>query len=119
MEHQEHDAVWLLPNQQWWLAAFWFTTKTDLTIDICSPPTQRGAIWSIVDLELDLYRNAMGQAGVVDQDEFAGLAASGLVTDRELAAASDTADRLLPLVQLRAEPFGQAARPWLQTLRIP
>ncbi len=116
-EGQAHDGVWLIPPRQFWLAAFWFTPTTDLTIDICRPAIQQGASYSFVDLELDLYRNAEGEADIVDRDEFAALAAAQLVSEQELNAAVTTADRLLTLVEQRAEPFGQAAEHWLQQLQ--
>lgn len=117
-EAQEHDAVWLVEENAWWLTAFWFTPETDLTIDICTPPTLEGPeTWSFVDLELDLFRSADGHAGIVDQEEFDRLAASGLVADSELQKAADTARELLPLIRARSEPFGDAALPWLHALR--
>jgi hypothetical protein len=118
IEHQAEDAVWLIPSQGWWMAAFWFTATTDLTIDICQPPRRDGDTWSFVDLELDLYRNAEGEVGIVDQDEFAALAAAKLVAESDLSAAEDAADHLLPLVQQQAEPFGLAAKPWLGRVRL-
>ena len=117
VEPQKHDAVWLVSPGAWWLTAFWFTDATDLTIDICAPPTLDGDVWTFVDLELDLFRSADGQAGIVDQDEFDALASSGHVSDSHLASAADAAESLLPLVQAKAEPFGEAARPWLRALR--
>ena len=117
IEHQDHDGVWLTSPQQFWIATFWFTATTDLTIDICQPPTQDGDTFSFVDLELDLYRNAQGQAGIVDQDEFATLAAARLVPEHELKTASTMADQLLPLVEQHAEPFGEASRSWFRLLQ--
>lgn len=116
VEHQADDGVWLIPPGQFWIAAFWFTAVTDLTIDICRPPVQDGDAFSFVDLELDLFRNAKGDAGIVDHDEFASLAAARLVSKHDLTTARTTADRLLPLVEQRSEPFGQAAKPWLEKL---
>ncbi len=112
-----HDGVWLIPRQQFWIAAFWFTPTIDLTIDICQPATQQDTSYSFVDLELDLYRNAEGEAGIVDQDEFAALAAAQLVSQQDLNAAAATAGRLLPLLEQRAEPFDQTGKRWLQQLR--
>jgi protein associated with RNAse G/E len=119
MEVQQHDAVWLIPDAAWWLAAFWFTTATDLTIDISTPPVLEDETWSFLDLELDLFRTPDGRAGIVDQDEFDSLAASGLISDHAIATAEATAHSLLPLVQHRSEPFGDAALPWLRSLRHP
>jgi protein associated with RNAse G/E len=116
-EIQQHDAVWVIDEHSWWLTAFWFTPETDLTVDICTPPTREGETWSFVDLELDLFRRSDGQAAIVDQEEFDLLAASGLVAESELQTAADTARDLLPLIQTRSEPFGDAALPWLRALR--
>ena len=49
---------------------------------------------------------------IVDQDEVAALAAARLVPERELKTASTVADQLLPLVERRAKPFGEASRSW-------
>lgn len=117
VEAQEHDAVWLVSEGAWWLPAFWFTTETDLTIDICTPPTLDGSVWTFVDLELDLFRSADGRAGIVDQDEFDQLAKSGHLADSHVVSATKAAQSLLPLVQMKTEPFGEAARPWLRALR--
>lgn len=119
VERQAHDGVWLIPRGQYWIAAFWFTPATDLTIDICRPPTRGADIFSFVDLELDLYRNAQGEAGIVDQDEFAALSAAQLVSNHELDAAVATADELLALIEQRVEPFGTAAKPRLQQVQQP
>lgn len=117
VELQTHDGVWLIPPRQYWIAAFWFTPATDLTIDICVPPYQQSDTFAFIDLELDLYRNAQGEAGIVDQDEFAALSAAQLVPPHDLDAAVSTADRLLALVEQRVEPFGTAAKPRLQQLQ--
>lgn len=119
VEPQPHDAVWLVVENAWYLPTFWFTPETDLTIDVCTPPTVKDGTWSFVDLELDLFRRADGRAGVVDQDEWDLLVASGLVDDDEVRAVRETASALLPLVEHRAEPFGDAALPWLGGLARP
>lgn len=119
VEAQEHDAVWLVAEGAWWLPAFWFTDTTDLTIDICTPVTLDGTVWTFVDLELDLFRSADGRAGIVDQDEFDDLVQAGHLTDSQVASAAQAAQSLLPLVQGKAEPFGDAAQPWLRALRQP
>ena len=117
IERQTHDGVWLIPRQQYWIAAFWFTPATDLTIDICRPPAREADTFTFVDLELDLYRNAQGEAGIVDQDEFAALSAAQLVPKHELDAAVTTANQLLALVEQRVEPFGTAGKIKLQQLQ--
>lgn len=117
IERQAHDGVWLIPRRQYWIAAFWFTPATDLTIDICRPPAREADTFTFVDLELDLYRNAQGEAGIVDQDEFAALSAAQLVPPHELDAAITTAKHLLALVKQRIEPFGTSGKIKLQQLQ--
>lgn len=80
VEALPHDAVWLIGEGTWWLPSFWFTDDTDVTIDICTPPTLAGDTWSFVDLELDLYRRVDGHPGIVDQEEFDEFVASGSST---------------------------------------
>jgi predicted RNA-binding protein associated with RNAse of E/G family len=116
-EPQAHDAVWLVVEGAWWVAAFWFTAYTDLTIDVCRPPVLDGDTWSFTDLELDLFRAADGRSGIVDQDEFAQLAASAVLSAGEIDAAELTARALLPLVERRSEPFDDTALAWLEVLR--
>ena len=116
IELQRYDAVWLAVEDAWYVPAFWFTTDTDLTIDVCTPPMFSGETWSFVDLELDLFRRPDGRAGIVDQDEWDLLAGSGLLSDDEIRAVGETARTLLPLVEDRMEPFGWAALPWLHSL---
>ena len=116
IELQRYDAVWLAVEDAWYVPAFWFTADTDLTIDVCTPPTFSGETWSFVDLELDLFRTPDGRAGIVDQDEWDLLAGSGLISDGEIRTVGETARTLLPLVEDRMEPFGCAALPWLHSL---
>ena len=116
IEVQRHDVVWLAVEDAWYLPAFWFTTDTDLTIDLCTPPTFSGETWSFVDLELDLFRRPDGRAGIVDQDEWDLLAGSGLISKDEIRTVSEAARTLLPLVEDRMEPFDCAALPWLHSL---
>lgn len=115
-ERQQQDAVWLITEDVWWLTAFWFTAKTDLTIDICTPPVLHDQTWSFVDLELDLFRASDGHAGIVDQDEFDALAASGLLTEHEISTTVSSARGLPPQILARTEPFGDVARSWLRGL---
>lgn len=119
VERQPHDAVWLIVDEAWWLPTFWFTAETDLTIDISTPPVLENETWSFVDLELDLFRRADGRAGIVDQDELDVLATSGLVSTDVAGTANATAQALLPLVQRKSEPFGDAALTWFHSLRHP
>ncbi|RYC13780.1 DUF402 domain-containing protein [Nocardioides zhouii] len=117
IEQQPHDAVWLVVEGAWWLTAFWFTAETDLTIDVCTPPVLDESTWSFTDLELDLFRAADGRAGIVDQDEFDLIAASGTLSQHEIETAETTARVLLPLVEQRSEPFDDTALAWLRMLR--
>jgi protein associated with RNAse G/E len=116
VEPQQHDAVWLVVENAWYLPAFWFTSETDLTIDICTPPSFEDGTWSFVDMELDLFRRSDGHAGVVDQDDWDLLVGSGLISDDAVRAVEETARSLLALVEHRVEPFGHAALPWLDSL---
>lgn len=116
---QQDDGVWLVVEGSWHLPAFWFTAETDLTVDICTPPTFRDGTWSFVDLELDLFRRPDGRAGIVDQDEWEALVAADLLSDDEVITAEGAARSLLPLVEDRVEPFGAAALPWLRSLAGP
>lgn len=117
VEPQPHDAVWLVVENAWYLPTFWFSSETDLTIDICTPLSFEDGTWSFVDMELDLFRRADGHAGVVDQDDWGLLVGSGLVSHDEVRGVEETAESLLTLVEHRVEPFGQMALTWLHSLR--
>ena len=78
--------------------------------------------WSVIDgtcVEAFTWpiESADGRAGIVDQDEFDQLANSGHLNDSHVVSAAEAAHSLLPLVQMKTEPFGEAARPWLRALR--
>ncbi len=115
-ELQRHNVVWLAIEAAWYLPAFVFSTDTDLTIDLCTPPTFSGETWSFIDLELDLFRRPGGRAGIVDQDEWELLAGSGRISEDEILTVNETARTLLQLVEDRRESFGCAALPWLRSL---
>ena len=119
VEPQPWDAVWLAAEHAWYFPAFWFTAETDLTIDVCTPPRFENGTWSFVDMELDLFRRRDGRAGVVDQDDWDLLVGSGLVSDDAVRTVEETARILLPLVEHRVEPFGDAGLTWLDSLGHP
>jgi len=116
VELQQHDLVWLIAKDAWFLPAFWYTADTDLTIDVCTPPAFADGTWSFVDMELDLYRRSDGHAGIVDQDEWEVLVGSGLVSDDVVRSVEGTATTLLKLVERKIEPFGQVPQTWLSSL---
>lgn len=113
---QPHDAVWLVVEDSWYLPTFWFTSETDLTIDVCTPPAFEGETCGFVDMELDLLRRADGHAGVVDEDDWDALVRSGLISDEVVRTVEKTARTLLTLIEQQVEPFGEAALPWLRSV---
>lgn len=114
---QADDAVFLVNSGEWFVSTCWHSPTTELTIDISAPPILDADGWTFVDLELDLYRNVDGTAAIVDQDEFAVLAESGLVPEADLDAAGRTADQLLTAITSRREPFGDVGREWIKVLQ--
>lgn len=111
---QELDHVWLLPPSEPWVACFWGGSQTVLTVDVSLPPARDGDVWSFDDLELDLWLNIRGEAGVVDQEELDAVAPH--LPPEVVGLAVSTADELLPLLLSRTEPFGTASARWMAAL---
>jgi len=113
------DAVRLIPRDRWWIAMFTAEPGArEIYCDICLPPTWTTmAEVTVVDLDLDLARFRPDHRVILeDEDEFAENARTygypaGLIA-QATAAAADVHDALTG----RTEPFGAAARPWLDLL---
>lgn len=59
-----------------------------LTFDISTPPRLHGSVWSYVDLELDVWVEALtGSVQIEDEDEFVAACADGTISHPEAEAA--------------------------------
>ena len=113
------DAVRLIPPGRWWIAMFTAEpADREIYCDICRP-----AVWTspaevtVVDLDLDLARFRPGRRVVLeDEDEFAANARTYGYPPEVITRATTAAAEVHAALTAGAEPFGDAARPWLEKL---
>ena len=113
------DAVRLFPHDRWWIAMFTAEPgEREIYCDICLPPTwATPAEVTVVDLDLDLARFRPDDRVVLeDEDEFVVNARTYGYPVEVIAGARAAADEVRAALTERAEPFGDAARPWLDLL---
>ena len=71
-----------------------------LIFDISTPPRLHGSVWSYVDLELDVWVEALtGSVQIEDEDEFVAACADGTISRPEAEAARLAADEIGTLVR--------------------
>jgi uncharacterized protein len=104
----DYAFIVLVPVDEWWIASFYDegVGEFELYVDICTP-----ARWhtpqhvSSIDLDLDVIRKRDGTVFLADEDEFAEhQVAFGYPAD-VIARAREVAERVIALVESRAEPF--------------
>ena len=113
-----HDAVRLIPHDQWWIAMFVAApADREIYCDICLPPrwTAPDEV-TVVDLDLDLSRFRAGRVDLEDEDEFAVNAERYAYPHAVVIGATTAAGDLHRSLTGRAEPFGAAPLPWLDVL---
>ncbi|MFG1606907.1 DUF402 domain-containing protein [Actinoplanes sp. NPDC049265] len=112
---QKHDFLTLIPAEGWYVAAFNAEAdeRTELYIDISTPPTTTGTLIEAVDLDLDVIRTRDGRFILDDEDEFEEHQMLYGYPAHVIAAARAEADRLMAEVTAGAEPFGAVGRAWL------
>lgn len=85
-------------------------------VDIVLPVRWTDDVLEEVDLELDILRSAEGAVSVRDRDEWDRVRQEWAMPHDIVAQAETTRDRVLALVEQRAEPFGEVGRMWLARL---
>lgn len=113
------DAVRLIPRDRWWIAMFTAEPgEREIYCDICLPPTwTTPAEVIVVDLDLDLARFRPGGRVILeDEDEFAENARTYGYPAEVITQATTAAAEVRAALTERAEPFGDAARRWLDLL---
>jgi uncharacterized protein len=119
----EHDAVWCMPHDDWYLLHFWQGhPEVDIYVDICTPAQWTDRRVSVIDLDFDViaWTKALG-GGVelVDEDEFeqhrVELDYPVDLQDNARRAAAD----VLARVRRGEPPFRlECAEPWLAALGV-
>jgi hypothetical protein len=109
----------LIPADDWWIATFWPPDRElgfTVTLDVCTPPTKVGDVWTYIDLELDPWIDLQGEAHIQDEDEFEHACREGWIPGHEATAARDVADRMCTQLSAGTEPFGAIGRAFLAEL---
>jgi hypothetical protein len=97
----------LLPQGRWWVAWWWDDPAGRwCAADVATCPVWEDNGWRYDDLEIDVYRNADGQVGVVDEDEFEEARLRVPYPSRVTQAALAARDELVRLMTDGIEPFG-------------
>ncbi len=114
-----HDAVRLVPREQWWIAMFVAApAEREVYCDICLPARRTAPDEiTVVDLDLDLSRfRAAGRVDLEDEEEFAENAERYGYPLAVVADATAAAADLHRSLTERAEPFGAAPAAWFEVL---
>lgn len=112
----------LIPDREWWVAAWFDEPASWIAVDICIPARFRDEEWCYVDLELDPFAHADGTVGLHDEDEFATAWRSGVISDAEATEARAAARTIDEALRSRAEPFGRLGwdrLEWARDLSLP
>ncbi|MEV6104816.1 DUF402 domain-containing protein [Streptomyces sp. NPDC051940] len=110
--------VMVVPRAQWWTATFCAPPGPELYADVCTVPqwSADGAVVRMVDLDLDVVREAGGPARAKDVEEFAEHRVRFGYPDAVVRAAEDACSWLLEAARpdgAGIEPFVSAYRQWL------
>jgi uncharacterized protein len=113
----EHAWVHLIPEGQWWTAAFNAgESHTEIYCDITTEPRwlHPGEV-TMIDLDLDVLRmRGDGRVLLLDEDEFAEHQVRYGYPAEVIRQAQQAAAQLLDAVRARVEPFGTGYRRWLE-----
>lgn len=98
----------LIPLSGWWMAQWTAEgSKSFISVEVCTPPTNVGGEWQFVDLELDPYRGPDAHVVVDDEDEFVAACEAGSISPGEAASARAAAAEVTSWLKSGTEPFGQ------------
>lgn len=110
--------VMLFPGDGWWTGSFNAEPhRTEIYCDIATVPSwpDPGTV-TMVDLDLDVIRKRDGRIYLDDEDEFEAHRVRHGYPPEVVAAARDSAERLLKAVREDTEPFASVYRGWLARL---
>lgn len=115
------DAHWvtLLP-EDWFVATFNDSTsnlRSQIYIDLTSPPEWDGDEVRAIDLDLDVIRRFTGEVFIDDEDEFARHQLELGYPPDLIERVRRTADGLLDAVRSRREPFDTVGPAWLERVK--
>lgn len=97
----------LVPREPGWIASWYEIDGIGrITIDVGAPIEEIDGELAYVDLELDPFWKIGTEPFIDDEDEFAGVVATGTIDEPLAMHARTTADRLLERLCSQDEPFG-------------
>ncbi len=108
----EMSFVKVVPSGTFWTACF-HPVDPVVDVDIVLPVRWVDDALEEVDLELDILRSEDGSVRVRDREEFDRVREAWAMPGDIVAQAEATCERVRELVELSAEPFGDAGRAWL------
>ena len=107
--------VSLIPSGRWWTAEFYAShLHWQVYVNIGTPAEWLPGRVRQVDLDLDVVRNLDGSVEVLDEDEFADHQVRLGYPPELIDSARTAASEIVAALEGGTEPFGSAARPWLE-----
>jgi len=109
--------VLAVPWAAYWTACF-NADDPVVDVDIVMPVSWVDDVLEIVDLELDVLRNADGRVQVRDRDEFERTRTAWAMPDEIAEQAESSCEQFRRLVERNAEPFGSVGHAWLSRFLV-
>lgn len=114
-----HGFVMLVPRDEWWLVEFYTDHPWHLVyVNIGTPPEWDGARFTQIDLDLDVARKIDESVVVLDEDEFLDHQSRYGYPEDLIDSAKLRQSGAVSLLRAGTEPFGGAARRWLDFVGI-
>lgn len=104
--------VLVVPRVAHWTACF-NAADPVVDVDIVMPVSWVDDVVEIVDMELDVLRNADGQVRIRDRDEFERTRAAWAMPNDIAVQIESACEHLRDWVERGVEPFGSAGHAWL------
>jgi uncharacterized protein len=112
----DRPTVQLITRSAWWTLVHNERSRFPWYVDIVTPAEVDGDVVQMVDLDLDVLRDAEGRVALDDEDEFELHRRTLGYPERWIDQARATAARIHLAMEAHQEPFGRVADTWLATL---
>jgi hypothetical protein len=112
--------VTLFPHDEPWAASYYDHPDQPISVyvDVTTPAVWNGSTVTLVDLDLDVIVDREGSLLLDDEDEFDEHRVALAYPDEIVELARRCAADLMSAAADGREPFGAAARHWLDTLTV-
>lgn len=109
----QYGFVGLITRDRWWIAEFYADHPYHgIYVNIGTPCEWSGDRITTIDLDLDVVLTVDGEVAVLDEDEFAANQLSYEYPRDLVVAARSATDRIVAMLEQRAEPFANAPFRW-------